>query len=79
LFIASKKNQPLNKNLNEFKSEIDQYAKQVIQSGLDSNELENRKFVSDQYHHALWLNTMFVLNFWVNDNSKNFEKNRCSH
>lgn len=74
-FVYSfKKNQPLHKNLSAFKAEIEQYAKQVIQMGLDSNELESRKLVSDQYYNAVWLNTLFILNFWVNDNSRNFEK-----
>jgi hypothetical protein len=64
----------MHKNLGEFKSQIENFAKPTIQQGLADKELEERKFISDRYHDAVWVNTLFILNFWSNDNSKGFEK-----
>ncbi|TAE37298.1 MAG: TetR/AcrR family transcriptional regulator [Sphingobacteriales bacterium] len=47
---------------------------QIIQEGLESNELAERKFFSDKYKNALWLQLMFVLKFWQKDSSAGFEK-----
>lgn len=74
-FIYSlKEGKPLHKNLKDFKEQIENFAKQAIQQGLAQNELEDRKLISEKYYNAVWLNTMFILNFWQNDSSKNFEK-----
>ena len=74
-FLYSLKEQgPMHKNLGEFKSQIENFAKPTIQQGLADKELEERKFISDRYHDAVWVNTLFILNFWSNDNSKGFEK-----
>jgi hypothetical protein len=50
------------------------FAKDIIQEGLAGNELEERKFLSDRYHEAVWLNTLFILKFWIEDKSQGFEK-----
>jgi len=74
-FIYSlKEGKPFYKNLKDFKDQIENFAKQAIQQGLADNELEDRKLISEKYYNAVWLNTMFILNFWMNDTSKNFEK-----
>ncbi|MDI1233598.1 MAG: TetR family transcriptional regulator C-terminal domain-containing protein [bacterium] len=74
-FIYSLKAQgAMHKNLGEFKEQIENFAKPTIQQGLADKELEERKFISDRYYDAVWVNTLFILNFWTNDNSKGFEK-----
>ncbi len=50
------------------------FAKEVVQEGLAGKELEERKFLSDRYHEAVWLNTLFILKFWIDDKSQGFEK-----
>src|SRR5690606_32714841 len=42
--------------------------------GLSSGELAERKFISKRYKDALWLQFAFIINFWINDDSKDFEK-----
>ncbi|MGZ3822880.1 MAG: TetR family transcriptional regulator C-terminal domain-containing protein, partial [Mucilaginibacter sp.] len=42
--------------------------------GLESGELSDRKFFSNRYKDALWVQFVFVLNFWINDDSTGFEK-----
>lgn len=56
------------------KTPIMDFAKEVIQEGLAGKELEERKFLSDRYHEAVWLNTLFILKFWIEDKSQGFEK-----
>jgi hypothetical protein len=65
---------PLFKNNDGIKSKITEFAKEVIQEGLSGNEIEERKFISDRYHEAVWMNTLFILNFWMEDDSKEFAK-----
>lgn len=46
----------------------------VIDEGLDTRELAQRKFIDEQYIQAVWINLLFVLKFWINDRSSGFEK-----
>lgn len=74
-FVHSlKAQQPLLKNLSGFRTAIENFAKPVMQQGIADQEIQELKFVSERYHEAIWVNTLFILNFWVNDSSKGFEK-----
>jgi hypothetical protein len=35
--------------------------------------VKERKYVSDQYVHGFWLQALFVLQYWVKDDSERFE------
>jgi len=50
------------------------FAQEVIQQGLAGKELEERKFISERYPDAVWMNAMFILNFWSSDKSQGFTK-----
>jgi AcrR family transcriptional regulator len=56
------------------KSEFLSFSEDVINEGLDSGELTDRKFFSKRYKDALWLQFGFIINFWMDDDSKDFEK-----
>ena len=56
------------------KSEFLSFSEDVINEGLDSGELTDRKFFSKRYKDALWLQFAFIINFWMDDDSKDFEK-----
>ncbi len=60
--------------LKQAKELFEKLSIEIIQEGLESNELVDRKFISDKYKNALWLQLMFVLKFWQKDNSAGFEK-----
>jgi len=45
----------------------------LIIEGKDTSEVAERPF-SSQYEKVFWLHFMFVLKFWVNDDSASFEK-----
>ena len=50
------------------------FAESVLQEGLASGELAERRFLSKRYKDGLWLQFHFLINFWAKDNSANFEK-----
>jgi hypothetical protein len=56
------------------KDTFESFCSDLITEGLESNELSERKFFSNRYKDALWVQLVFVLNFWINDNSTDFEK-----
>ncbi len=56
------------------KAPVLEFASEVIQEGLAGKELEERKFISERYPDAVWMNLLFILNFWVDDKSRGFEK-----
>jgi hypothetical protein len=58
----------------DLKEIFENFCKDLITEGLESNELSERKFFTNRYKDALWVQLIFVLNFWVNDNSTGFEK-----
>ncbi len=60
--------------LKQAKELFEAFSIQIIQEGLESNELADRKFISDKYKNALWLQLIFVLKFWQKDSSAGFEK-----
>ncbi|MFD0940051.1 TetR family transcriptional regulator C-terminal domain-containing protein [Pedobacter boryungensis] len=53
---------------------FENFAEQIINEGLESGELADRKFLSKRYKNALWVQYAFILNFWIDDDSKGFEK-----
>jgi len=60
--------------LHPFKDAFNDYARDLLAEGRESKEVEPRPFVTDRYPNALWSQTLFLLDFWLKDVSKNFEK-----
>lgn len=56
------------------KSIFQNFADEIITDGLESGELAERRFLSKRYKDALWVQYAFILNFWINDESNEFEK-----
>eukprot|EP01132_Coremiostelium_polycephalum_P011266 gene11266-13801_t len=56
------------------KSIFENFAENIIQQGLENGELADRKFLTKKYKDALWIQFIFILNFWANDDSTGFEK-----
>ncbi|MFD1258230.1 TetR family transcriptional regulator C-terminal domain-containing protein [Mucilaginibacter terrae] len=53
---------------------FESFAEEILRDGLETGELTDRKFFSNKYKDALWMQLGFVLKFWINDNSAGFEK-----
>ena len=60
--------------LEPFKDTFFDYSRDLLAEGRESKEVEPRPFVTDRYPNALWMQTLYLLDFWVRDVSKNFEK-----
>jgi len=60
--------------LNGMKRNFIEWAQQLMNEGMSTKEVEERKFISDKYGDAAWLNLLFVTDFWLKDKSSGFEK-----
>lgn len=60
--------------LRESKMVFEEFSNELINEGLETGEITDRKFVSSKYKDALWLQVGFLLNFWMKDHSAGFEK-----
>ncbi len=57
-----------------FKESFNDFARDLLAEGRESREVEPRPFLTDRYPGALWTQALFILDFWVKDVSKGFEK-----
>ncbi|MGN6602344.1 MAG: TetR family transcriptional regulator C-terminal domain-containing protein [Ginsengibacter sp.] len=53
---------------------FESFAEDVVNEGLDSGELADRKYLSNKYKDALWIQFAFIIRFWIEDDSAGFEK-----
>lgn len=53
---------------------FEEFSEQIIREGLESGELADRKLFTKRYKDALWLQFKFIINFWIDDSSAEFEK-----
>ncbi|MBP6385968.1 MAG: TetR/AcrR family transcriptional regulator [Pseudarcicella sp.] len=58
----------------EFKIAFKNFVSDLMQEGKASNEVQSRKFIDTKYPDVFWLQALFILDFWVKDHSKGFEK-----
>ncbi len=56
------------------KNIVEAFATGIINQGIESGELANRRFFTSKYKDALWIQFGFILNFWAKDNSVGFDK-----
>ena len=61
------------KELETLKIAFTQFAKDLVRSAELTKEVKERKFISDKYAHGFWLQALFVLKYWIDDTSQNFE------
>lgn len=60
--------------LHDAKIVFETFAESVINEGLETKELAERRYISKRYKDALWVQFKFILDFWIYDDSNNFEK-----
>jgi hypothetical protein len=76
LYVAEKNHKginPMDSALGDFRRAFLDYASSIVSSGIGAGQIADRKFISDQFKHGLWVQTLFLLNFWLKDTSKDFE------
>jgi len=65
---------PLPQEMKSFKSKFKDFVNEIILEGKETEEIANRPYLSDRYDEAIWLQGMFVFQFWIKDTSPGFEK-----
>lgn len=61
-------------HLDELRDGFLQYANSIIQEGIQTEEVVERPYITGKYNLGLWTQLLFVLNFWVGDETKDFAK-----
>ncbi|SCC43482.1 DNA-binding transcriptional regulator, AcrR family [Chitinophaga costaii] len=59
--------------LDSFRKAFKDFAAGIIKTGYVTNEIQERKYISDKYVHGFWLQALFVLKYWLDDTSDRFE------
>jgi hypothetical protein len=60
-------------NLSTLRSAFYDYVNELLREGEATQEVKERKYISDKYVHGFWLQLLFVLNYWIEDESHEFE------
>lgn len=50
-----------------------EYIKEIIGSGLETEEIASRPIITDRYHEVLWAQILYVIRVWVYDESEEFQ------
>lgn len=69
LFLPS----PQGFQLENFRHAFLDYVEKLVKLGIENKEIKSRKFLSDQYKYGFWAQLLFVLKYWIYDESKQFE------
>jgi len=64
----------MNSPMRAFREQFLEFAKNLIQEGIASKEIVERKYVSDNYDKLIWMQLQFVLKLWMDDESRAFER-----
>ena len=59
--------------LRKFRDQFTSFVEELIQEGFDKGEIIKRPVLSKRYKDGLWLQLIFLIGFWLKDNSANFE------
>jgi hypothetical protein len=65
---------PMPHQLKGFKASFERFVESVLSQGKGSGEVATRPFLDKRYPQLFWLHMGFILLFWKNDNSADFEK-----
>ncbi|PWJ34181.1 TetR family transcriptional regulator C-terminal domain-containing protein [Sediminitomix flava] len=60
--------------LSLFKSEFHKWVRNVLMEAKESEEIKRRQYLDDFYPKAMWVQCLFVIDFWIRDESVGFEK-----
>ncbi len=50
------------------------FVQELISDGISAGEIEQRPIISDRYKDGLWFQFVFLVGFWLKDDSARFEK-----
>ncbi|KYG74025.1 MULTISPECIES: TetR family transcriptional regulator C-terminal domain-containing protein [Roseivirga] len=58
----------------EVRKAFKDWVNELLLEGEETEEIEKRPVISKKYDEALWLQFLFVIGFWIKDESRGFEK-----
>lgn len=61
-------------HLDAFRELFLEYATGVIEIGIQTEEVYERPYITSKYNLGIWTQMLFVLNFWVRDESTDMQK-----
>lgn len=64
---------PVHPSLKSFRRSFLAFADKMVKQGVEKGEVADRKIITGQFGKAIWLQTLFLLNFWIKDDSQQFE------
>lgn len=78
-FILTAYEKNLTKNmdtyfLKHFKEHFKNHVEELLLEGKETDEVAERPYIDKNYHKGFWTQFIFVLNFWLKDESRGFEK-----
>ncbi len=56
------------------KKEFSSFFDEILSQGFKTEEIISRPVISERYKDGLWLQYLFLIRFWIKDDSKGFEK-----
>jgi len=62
------------KILKSYREAFMTFAQMIVEEALEKGEIKDRKRLSEQYDKAFWFQLVFVVGYWINDSSKDFEQ-----
>ena len=65
---------PLPDYLESYKNEFLLFAESLVKAGMETGEVADRKIINRSYSNGLWLQLIFVIKFWLKDESPEIEK-----
>jgi hypothetical protein len=60
--------------MKDYRHDFCGFVDDLIQEGILSGEIAERKFITEWYKEGFWLQLLFVIRFWCHDESDQFEK-----
>lgn len=61
-------------DLKKFKEKFEEWMKSIVEEGIEKEEIADRPRLTDQYFRVFWIHFLFILEFWIKDDSRGFEK-----
>jgi hypothetical protein len=59
--------------LDSFRKNVSQLVGEIVNQGLESDEIATRPVITSKYDEVLWVQFLYVLRVWVNDESEDFQ------
>lgn len=60
--------------LKELRGAFKRFVNELLLEAQETEEVLRRPYISSKYDEGIWLQFLFVLNFWIKDDSRAFEK-----